>query len=84
MLRKYQMNKEKFDALLPLIIAALLQKIIEHKKISHDEAFSLFYNSRLYFFLDDEQTKVWHYSVEKLFLLFEEEINTGKFELPEY
>ena len=78
------MNKEKFEALLPLIVTALIQKIIEQKKTSQHEAFSQFYNSRLYFLLDDEQTKVWHYSVEKLFLLFEEEMNTGKIELPEY
>jgi len=30
------MDKAKFDALLPLIIAALIQKIIVQKKISQD------------------------------------------------
>jgi len=78
------MDKAKFDALLPLIVAALMQKIIEQKNIEQDEAFSRLYNSMLYFFLEDEQTKVWYYSVEKLFQLFEEEISTGKLELPEY
>jgi len=78
------MNEAKFEALLPLIVAALIQKIIERKKISQDEAFSRLYNSRLYFFLDNEKTKVWHYSVEKLFRLFEEEMTTGNMELPEY
>ena len=34
-------------------------------------------------YLGNEQTKVWHYSTEKLFQLFEEEMNFGKFELPE-
>ena len=77
------MDKEKFEALLPLIIAALMQKIIEQKKISHNEAFSRLYGSKLYSFLDNEQTKVWHYSAEKLFQLFEEEMSTGKIELPE-
>jgi len=78
------MNKEKFEALLPIIIAALIQKIIERKKISHDEAFSQLYESTLYLFLEDEPTKVWYYSVEKLYLLFDEEMSTGKLELPEY
>jgi len=78
------MDKNKFDALLPIIIAAFLKKIIEQKKISHDEAFTRLYSSNLYSFLEDEQTKVWHYSVEKLFQLFEQEMNTGKLELPEY
>jgi len=78
------MDKAKFEALLPLIIAALIQKIIDKKNMAQDEAFSRLYSSKLYFFLEDEQTKVWYYSVEKLFLLFEEEISTGKLELPEY
>jgi hypothetical protein len=78
------MDKNKFDALLPLIVAALMQKIIEYKKISQDEAFTRLYNSTLYLFLENEQTKVWHYSAEKLFRLFDEELNTGKLELPEY
>jgi len=78
------MDKNKFDALLPLIIASLMQKIIEHKKIPQDEAFFKLYNSTLYLFLENEQTKVWHYSAEKLFRLFDEELNTGKLELPEY
>ena len=78
------MNEAKFEALLPLIVATLIQRIIERKKISQDEAFSRLYNSRLYFFLDNEKTKVWHYSVEKLFRLFEEEMTTGNMELPEY
>ena len=78
------MDKAKFEALLPLIVTALLHKIIERKKMSHDEAFSRLYGSRLYFVLDDERTKVWHYSAEKLFQLFEEELSTGSMELPEY
>jgi len=78
------MDKDKFDALLPLIVAALMQKIIEQKKMPQEEAFYRLYNSTLYFFLENEQTKVWHYSAEKLFRLFDEEINTGKLELPEY
>jgi hypothetical protein len=76
------MNKEKFDALLPLIITSLIQKIIENKKISQDEVFPQLYNSSLYMFLENEQTKVWHYSADKLYLLFNEEIITGKLELP--
>jgi len=78
------MDKAKFEALLPFIIAALMQKIIEQKKISQQDAFFQLYNSQLYKFLDNERTKVWHYSADKLFLLFDEEITTGKLELPDY
>jgi len=78
------MDKAKFEALLPLIVTALIQKIIERKKMSQDEAFSALYGSTLYIALDDEETKVWHYSAEKLFQLFDEEMSAGKLELPEY
>ena len=78
------MDKAKFEALMPFIITALIQKIIERKNFSHDEAFSRLYGSSLYSFLDNEETKVWHYSTEKLYLLFEEELLTGNLELPEY
>ena len=78
------MDKAKFEALLPLIVAALIQKITERKNISHDEAFSRLYGSRLYLLFENENTKVWHYSVEKLFSLFEEETTTGNMELPDY
>jgi len=78
------MDKAKFEALLPLIIAALLQKIIERKKIPQEEAFLHLYGSQLYCALDNEKTKVWYYSAEKLFQLFEEEMAAGKLELPEY
>jgi len=77
------MNKEKFQALLPIFISALINKIIERQNVSQDEAFSRLYKSNLYILLDDEQTKVWHYSTEKLYHLFEEEMNTGRLELPE-
>ena len=77
------MDKAKFDALLPFIVTALIKKIIEQKKITEDEAFSQLYNSELYSSLEEEETKVWYYSADKLFMLFDEEISTGKLELPE-
>ena len=76
------MDKAKFDALLPFIVTALIKKTIGYKKMSEDEVFSRLYGSQLYSYLEDEETKVWHYSADKLFLLFDEEITTGKFELP--
>jgi len=77
------MDKAKFEALLPIIVAALMQKIVERRGITHDEAFMLLYGSNLYSKLDNEKTKVWYYSAEKLFQLLEDEILLGKLELPE-
>ncbi|MCL2174748.1 MAG: hypothetical protein FWB73_01765 [Treponema sp.] len=77
------MDKEKFGALLPIFTADLIQRIIEQKNMMQDDAISLFYNSKLYELLEDEKTKIWHYSTDKLFQLFEQEMTTGNFELPE-
>jgi hypothetical protein len=52
------MDKEKFEALLPLIVTALIQKMMEHKKITQDEAFPALYCSGLYRALEDEKNKV--------------------------
>ena len=78
------MDKAKFEALLSIIVASLMQKIVERRKISHDEAFFLLYGSQLYDKLDNEKTKVWYYSVDKLYDLLEGEISTGKLELPDF
>ena len=78
------MNNERFEALLPIFITDFIQKMAEQKEISDAEAISLFYNSRLYNYLEDEQTKTWHYSTERLLQLFEEEMNTGKLTLTGY
>ena len=78
------MEKAKFDALLPFIVTALIKRIIERKKITEDEAFFRLYNSELYSYLEEEETKVWYYSADKLFMLFDEEILNGKLELPEF
>jgi len=78
------MDKAKFDALLPFIITSLLSKIIQQKNMPEQDAFVKLYNSELYSYLEDEETKVWHYSADKLFLLFSEEITTGRLELPDF
>jgi len=78
------MDKAKFEALLPFIVGGLMQKLVDKKQLSHNEAFSQLYGSQLYNKLDNEKTKVWHYSTEKLFLLLDEEVTTGKLELPDY
>jgi hypothetical protein len=77
-------EKNKFAAIFPVIIGGLASKIIEETHVSDDEAFENLYNSELYAALEDEKTKVWTYSVFKLFDIYQNEVNTGKLELPEY
>lgn len=42
-----------------------------------------FYGSNLYALLEQEDTKIWHFSPLTLFNMFDEEKKTGSFELPE-
>ena len=78
------MEKNKFAALMPVIVGGLANKIIEETHVSEDEAFAKLYNSDLYTALENEGTKVWTYSIPKLFDLYQNEIETGSLALPEY
>ena len=78
------MENDKFAALMPVIVGGLANKIIEETQVSDDEAFRMLYNSELYCALENERTKVWTYSVPKLFDLYQNEVSTGSLELPEY
>ena len=78
------MEKKKYAAILPVIVGGLVNKIIDELHINDMEAFDMLYNSALYSILEKEDTKVWHYSVPKLFELWENEIKTGKLKLPEH
>jgi len=78
------MEKNKFAAVLPVVVGGLVNKIIEETHVGDDEAFEMLYNSELYAALETEETKVWTYSVPKLIELYKNEIKTGKLELPDY
>ncbi|MCL2816132.1 MAG: hypothetical protein FWD23_16180 [Oscillospiraceae bacterium] len=78
------MEKSKFAAILPIIVGGLTNKIIEETSMTEDEAFEKLYNSELYTALEREETKVWYYSVHFLFDLYQDEMATGKLELPDF
>ena len=78
------MENSKFAVILPIVIGGLINKIIEEEHIGEDEAFDKLYNSELYSLLESEETKVWTYSIPKLFELFQSEASTGKLEFLEY
>ena len=78
------MEENKFAAILPIVVGGLANKIIAETQLCEDEAFDKLYNSQLYVTLETEETKVWTYSIPKLFDLYQTEINTGELELPDY
>jgi len=78
------MDKIKFDAIFPIIIASLTDKIMTRFNLPEDKALMDLYETELYAALENEETKVWQYSVEKLFDLYQNEKLNGCLELPEY
>lgn len=76
------MDKNKFAVILPVVVGGLVNKIIEETNVSEDIAFDKLYSSELYSVLENEETKVWTYSVPKLFELYQDEVKTGRLMLP--
>lgn len=77
------MSQEQFVAIMPYISADLVSMIVRKKSISEDEAISKLYTSQLYAALENEDTKLWHYSTEMLFSLLEQEELTGSIHYPD-
>jgi len=77
------MTPEKLSALLAILNPAIIQMIIENKSLTDVEAVKLFYNSGLYAMLENEESKLWHFSPLTLYELLEEELATGNADYPE-
>ena len=78
------METNNFDIVLQVISTGLVVKIITETGLNEDEAMEKLYSSVLYSMLENEETKVWHYSVTLLYELYKNELNTGKLTLPEH
>ena len=59
------------------------QLITENYLLDEVSAAKAFYESKVYALLEDEDTKVWHFSPATLFSMFDEEKKTGRFVIPE-
>ncbi len=77
------MEKEMFAAILPAICSDLIAKICATYNISETQAIEKLYNSKLYFYLEKEETKVWHYSTDMLLKLFEQEEENDHIDFPD-
>jgi hypothetical protein len=78
------MESNQFNLVLQTISTGLVEKIISETGFDEDTAMDKMYSSELYAALEKEETKVWHYSVPKLYELWENETKTGQLVLPEY
>jgi len=77
------MGAEKFSAVMGVLVEQVVHLIIENYAYDEMTASNEFYNSKVYALLEQEETKLWHFSPLTLFNMFDEEKKTGKFELPE-
>ena len=77
------MRLDQFAAIMPYISADFVGMITKKENISENDVIIKLYNSRLYAVLEQEDTKVWQYSTEMLYSLFEQEEQTGKVEFPD-
>lgn len=77
------MNDEKFAAIMGVLVEQVVHLIAENYEYDELVASNAFYNSKVYALLEQEETKLWHFSPLTLFNLFVEEQKTGSFELPE-
>ncbi len=76
------MNERSFETLLYSITANVTSKIMTLNNWEEDEAIERFTSSKLYSFLEKEETKVWQYSALMLAELFNEE-RSGRLVFPE-
>ncbi len=77
------MEKQKFEAMLILLVPQIIHLITENYPYDEVSAAKEFYASKVYSFLEQEDTKLWHLSALTLFNMFDEEKNTGTFTFPE-
>jgi hypothetical protein len=77
------MTKELLPVYLYFIIEQIIPLIISEYNLGEDEAIRKFYSSKLYSFLENPKTGVWHYSPKLLFNLYREELEHGKIVFPE-
>lgn len=77
------MFDKKLKAILTLILPKLISEIAKKGNIGEIEAMNQLYQSDLYRLLEDEETKLWHFSPLTLYHMFEEEKQTGKITFPE-
>jgi hypothetical protein len=77
------MSDSRYSFLLYAITKNLIDFIADQYKISVESAMEKLYNSKTYSLLEDKSTRLWQFSKLFIFLVFDNEQKTGKFEIPE-
>ena len=77
------MEQKKFEAMLILIVPKVIGLIVENYGSDEVTASKTFYESKVYSLLEQEDTKLWHFSPLTLFNMYDEERKTGNITFPE-
>ncbi len=77
------MGQDQFVAMIPYISEDLAYMIARKQNLSETDAITMLYDSKLYALLEIEETKLWQYSTDMLYSLFEEEQRTGTMTFPD-
>jgi len=77
------MEQKKFEAMLVLIVPKVIGLIVQNCSLDEVAATRLFYESRVYALLEQEDTKLWHLSPLTLFNMYDEERKMGNITFPE-
>ena len=66
------MEKKKFEVVLILLVPQIIQLIVENLSCGEITASKEFYSSEVYSLLEQEDTKIWHFSPLTLFNMYQE------------
>ena len=77
------MEQNRLTTILVFLIPQILSLIMSEYVVNDEKAAEMFYSSKLFAALEDEQTKLWHLSANALFEMFQEELQTGTITYPE-
>lgn len=77
------MNNKKFSTIMGLIVPEIIRLITENYPYDEVTATGKFYRSQVYASLEQEETKLWHFSSLTLYNVFDEEQKNGSFTFPE-
>jgi hypothetical protein len=76
-------DPSQFKGVMIFLVPLIIQEIVKSRDISFDEAIELLYASKLYYVLEEESTKLWHFSALTLANLLNEELEKGTLSFPE-
>lgn len=75
---------DKFNAVLSIaLIPQTVALIVEKDGLDDLAAINEFYQSKVYDFLSNEETKMWHYSPMTVYMMWKHEKETGEVVFPE-